>query len=341
MKKILSILLAALMIVTCFTITGCGETKAPTLKFGMGIHAAYGTSKNADGDMPGSGSVIATAAAVLVDADGKIVKCVIDTADNSVGFTAEGKINPATEYKTKGELGTAYNMAAYGNDVNGDGVVKEWFEQRDIFCGLVEGKTIDEVKALVVDGYQGTEEVMTAGCTIGVADFAMAIEKAVANAADSAATANDTLKLGIVSTLDKAKDASDEGDGSCEVAITVSAAAVNADKKAVLVNTDVLAAKFGFTADGNYTTDTTAALSTKGELGAAYNMAAYGTDLNGDGVVKEWFEQADAFDAACAGLTADEIAALVTEGYGVESLQTAGCTIAISDMVAATVKAVK
>jgi hypothetical protein len=41
------------------------------------------------------------------------------------------------------------------------------------------------------------------------------------------------------------------------------------------------------------------------------------------------------------GKTADEIAALVAEGYGVESVQTAGCTIAISDLVAAAVKAVK
>ncbi len=341
MKKLFSILLAALMVATCFTITGCGEKEATTLKFGMGIHAAYGSAKDASEDGNGSASVAATAAAVLVDADGKIVKCIIDTTDNSVGFTAEGTAAAASEYKTKGELGADYNMAAYGSDANGDGVVKEWFEQRDIFCGLVAGKTIDEVKALVVNGYQGTEEVMTAGCTIGIADFVLAVEKAVADATDSAATANDTLNLGIVSTLGSTKDASEDGDGSMEVTINVSAAAVNADKKAVVVDTDVLAAKFSFNAEGVSTTDTTAALSTKGELGAGYNMAAYGSDANGDGVVKEWFEQADAFDAACAGKTADEIAALVVEGYGVDTLKTAGCTIAISDMAAAAVKAVK
>ena len=63
------------------------------------------------------------------------------------------------------------------------------------------------------------------------------------------------------------------------------------------------------------------------------------TVLNGDGVVKEWNEQGAAFDAALVGKTGTEIAALESEGYGVESVQTAGCTIAISDMVKAAVKA--
>ena len=84
-----------------------------------------------------------------------------------------------------------------------------------------------------------------------------------------------------------------------------------------------------------------AALTSKKELGTNYGMAAYGQsqDKNGDGVVKEWNEQAAAFDAALIGKNATEIAALENAGYGVESLQTAGCTIAISNMVQAAVKA--
>lgn len=71
-------------------------------------------------------------------------------------------------------------------------------------------------------------------------------------------------------------------------------------------------------------------------------MASYGTDLNGDGTVKEWNEQAAAFDEALKGKTADEISALAVDtGYGVESLQTAGCTINVNDMVKAAVKAAK
>ncbi len=105
--------------------------------------------------------------------------------------------------------------------------------------------------------------------------------------------------------------------------------------------TDVLQAAFTFDANGAATTDTSAALLTKLEKGDSYNMAAYGADLNGDGKVLEWYAQADAFNAACVGLDANGIAALVVNGYGTESLQNAGCTIAIGDMVNAAAKAAK
>ena len=55
-------------------------------------------------------------------------------------------------------------------------------------------------------------------------------------------------------------------------------------------------------------------LLTKKELGFDYHMAAYGQnqDRNGDGIVKEWFEQAEAFEAWCVGKTIAEVAA---QGY--------------------------
>ena len=70
-----------------------------------------------------------------------------------------------------------------------------------------------------------------------------------------------------------------------------------------------------------------------GEQGDAYNMVAYG------GAAKEWFEQADAFDAACAGKSAAEIAGLMGEDYkGNADVQAAGCTIYVSGLVAAASK---
>lgn len=335
MKKITAILLAMLMIVSCVAMTGCG---AKTLSFGMGVYAYHKTVSNADGETNGAGELVATAAAVLVDADGKIVKCVIDTADSTVNWTSAGEAVAKNEFKTKYELGTNYNMAAYGTDLNGDGVVKEWFEQIDVFCAAVEGKTIDEVKAMLADGYYGTEELTTAGCTMGVADYVKAVEKAVANAVASGATANDTLKLGVVTTAESA-NATEEAEGKQEVASTFVAAAVAADGKVNAMSTDVATVTYKFDATGATSTDASAAVTTKKEAGANYGMAAYGADLNGDGKVLEWNEQGAAFDAACVGKTASEIAALMVDGYGVESLQTAGCTIGIADMVSAAVKA--
>ncbi|MBQ8600630.1 MAG: hypothetical protein IJ407_04535 [Clostridia bacterium] len=334
MKRVLSAILVVLMLVS---LTACGGAKAEPLKFGMGITTVYGEATSADGETDGKTEVDATAAAVLLDAEGKIVQLVIDTAQNTATYTSEGKGVANTAFKTKGEKGTEYGMAAYGKDLNGDGVVKEWNEQVAAFIASVEGKTIDEVKAMVVDGY-GNADIQTAGCTIAVSEFVGAVEKAVANAKESAAAAENTLQLGVV-TAEEVTDATEEKSGTIEQNISFTAAVVDKDGKVVVAATDVVQAQLTFDTKGAALTDTAAELKTKAEKGTDYGMAAYGKDLNGDGVVKEWNEQGAAFDAALVGKTAAEIGGLVVEGYGVEEIQTAGCTIAISDMVAAAVKA--
>ena len=62
-------------------------------------------------------------------------------------------------------------------------------------------------------------------------------------------------------------------------------------------------------------------------------MVAYG------GAKKEWFEQAAAFDAACIGKIASEIAGFVGEdGKGVADIQSAGCTVYVTGFVKAASK---
>ncbi len=331
MKKILTFVLAAAMV---FSMVGCGEEKE-ALKLGLGVSATINGYVNADELNNGSADVVANVAAVLLDKDGKIVQCELDTVDAAAAFTADGKYVAADSFETKYEQGSNYGMVAYG------GATKEWFEQADAFEDVVVGKTIDEVKALLgEDYYTGNDEVIKAGCTIGVIEFINAIEKAVANAEDSAATKDETLKLAVV-VSQSGSDASEEADGANELEMNFAAAAVNKDGKAAVVTIDTLAAEITFNTKGEYTGSTEAAeLSTKGMLGTNYNMAAYGADLNGDGEVKEWFEQVDALEAACAGKTASEVAGLESEGYGVEDVQKAGCTIGITNLVAAAVKAI-
>ncbi len=326
MKKIISIILCAAMLVAMFAFAGC-EKKAENLKFGFAVETAITAATSAAADADGKGEAEINAAAVLVDAEGKIVKCVLDTAAITVGFTAEGKAVAAGEIKTKYETGADYGMVAYG------GAAKEWFEQADAFCQTVVGKTADEVKALASDGGKGTEEVLTAGCTIAVSGFVAVVAEAVANAADSTATADSTLNLGFVFAQD-AKDATADAAGANNVDATISAAAVDAEGKVAAMATDAVQVQFAFDAAG-VTTTATGAVKTKGQLGADYGMVAYG------GAAKEWNEQAAVFDAACIGLSATEIAALVAEdGYkGVESLVSAGCTVGVADMVKAAVEA--
>ena len=354
MKKFLAISLVVLMALTTFVACGnntpeetvvdtVADTTAAdvveTVKFGMGVHAYYGTASDADGDTDGKADLTATVAAVLVDAEGKVVKCDIDTMDLSAAYTSVGTAVVADSYATKAELGDSYGMALYGGDNNGDGKVLEWYAQADALEGVIVGKTAEEVKALVA-GYYGTDEVQAAGCTIGIPDYVNAVVKAIENAVESGATANDTVKVGTVIAVES-KDATADANGSVEFEVSVAATATNGGK-VTACDADAIQATVSFDAAGKALTDTTVEILTKGEKGDNYGMAAYGSDLNGDGKVLEWYAQADAFCAACLDKNADGIAALVVNGYqAVEDVQTAGCTMGVADIAAALVKAAK
>ncbi len=328
MKKFLCVSLSVLMVVS---FVGC-KKEAESLKFGMGVYTDVSKASNAEADANGQGRATSTAAVVTVDGAGKIVSCELDTADATVAYTGDGKAVANESFATKYELGDAYNMVAYG------GAVQEWYKQADAFEDVVCGKTLDEVKALVAGENKGTEEVINAGCTIMIHEFVKAIEKAYNNAVASEVTAEHTLKLG-VSTAQSCKDATEEKDGQNQLETTFLAVAVDADGKVVAATSDCVQVKFTFDATGASTYDLTKAVSSKKEAGANYGMSAYGTDLNGDGTVKEWFEQAAAFDAACIGKTGSEIASLMgADNYGNADLQAAGCTILVDGFVKAASK---
>ena len=324
MKKLICILLSVLTILSVAALAGC-KKEEPTLKMGLGVYTV--TKATSAGEKDGQGTATVTAAVITVDADGKVVACQLDTMDNKVSYTAEGKAVANTAFKTKYEQGKDYNMVAYG------GATKEWYEQADAFETVVVGKTLDEIKALVVaDTNKGTDAVIAAGCTIMVNEFVGAIEKAFANLADSTATATSTIKLGL-HTEQKTTDATDEKAGTNQVETTVFAAAIDAEGKVQVAASDCVQVKFTFDKTGASTYDTTKAVSTKRELGANYNMVAYG------GAAKEWFEQADAFNAACVGKTVSEISGLMgADNYGSADLQAAGCTILVNGLVKAASK---
>jgi len=330
MKKLLCVTLSVLMVVSMVSCKK--ETKAETLKFGMGVVTEVSKASNAEADANGQGKSTTNVAVVTVDAAGKIVACQLDTADATVAYTGDGKAVANESFATKYELGDAYNMVAYG------GSVKEWYEQADAFESVVCGKTLDEVKALVAGEGKGTDEVINAGCTITVTEFVQAIEKAYNNAVASDVTAEHTLKLA-ADTEQSCSDATEEKDGQNQLATTFVAFALDAEGKVVAATSDCVQVKFTFDATGASTYDLTKAVSSKKELGTNYGMSAYGSDLNGDGVVKEWNEQAAAFDAACVGKTVAEVEALAgADGYGNADLQTAGCTMAVGGFTKAASK---
>ena len=346
MKKIIAIALSVLMLVSL--LTACGAEKpadtAKTVKFGAGVQSAI-TPADATDEKNASGTLDASLAAVLVDADGKIVACQLDAVNMKTEFLADGKVKPVADkdLKSKVEQGAEYNMVNYGKGqaIDGGDVTKEWYQQADILETLVIGKTIAEVKALVVNGYRGNDAVIAAGCTIGINDLVLAVEKAVANATVEVA-ADAKLSIG-VNGQQKVTEASAEANASNKLTANIFIAAVDAAGKVLASSTDCVENTFTLK-DGKVEIDNKDGLS-KRNKGDGYNMVAYGkgSALGGGDVKTEWYAQVDAFDAACVGKTGAEIAGLMaTEGEyagrGVDTLMAAGCTIYVSGFVAAAAK---
>lgn len=330
MKKLLCIILSVLMMVSVVSLVSCKKTEK-NLKFGMGV-AVSTSATSATEEKNGTGEVDSTVAVITVDADGKVVACKIDVAQIKASYDKDGKAVATTDFRTKAEKGNDYGMSNAGK--------KEWFEQAAVFEGMVVGKTLAEIQALVVEGGKLSETDQKAGCSITVSDFVKAIEKAFANLADSKATASSTLKIGMA-TDQSLTDATAEKNGTNEIDTTIFGAAVDADGKIIAVDTDCTQVRFTFNVAGESTFTDTEVL-TKRQSGAAYGMKGspiWGTEKV---VEKEWFEQADAFESLCIGKTATEIAGLAAaDGKGTDAVKKAGCTITVSGFTAAAAKIAK
>ncbi|MBR6807746.1 MAG: hypothetical protein IKM46_05110 [Clostridia bacterium] len=175
-KKNLGILKAvSFLVISTVLLSGCSretsDGKGNSVKSGLYIKTV---SQSDAGKDNGKCEIALTTAAVSFDDDGKVVSCRLDAADIEVSYTSEGKAVPMENYSTKRQLGDSYGMKAAGAKA-------EWYEQANAFEKLIRGKTTDEIKALVADNGYGTDDVISAGCTISVEDFVMAIVNASKN----------------------------------------------------------------------------------------------------------------------------------------------------------------
>ena len=325
MKKILCMVLCIAMLASVLALVGCGKTE---YKFGLGVDASIGDVTDASDESNGTAGVTSNIAAVIVDADGKVVKCFLDCADYTAEYTLDGEA-VANTFETKRQRGNGYGMSKF---------TKEWFEQADIFEGLVIGKTVDEIKALMATDGKGTEEVKTAGCTIYVNGFVKSIEKAIAAATVANVTADSVVSVGVATQQAVKNAAENEGVGSNKLTTNIFAAAKNADGVIEAAITEVVEVEFTFDENGASTFEKPAALLGKLEQGDDYGMKSeYGS-------AKEWYEHAAAFNAATIGKKAGDVASLMqtsgkNAGKGNDDLMAAGCTIYISGFVLAAAKA--
>ena len=180
MKKIIALILVLSLSLFCFAAckkdkennndnTNNNENNTPTEKtysLAIGVDVAQDAAE-----------VTKTVAVIVTDADGKIVSCRIDC----ISVTAElkdGEVDASKTYKSKAELKEEYGMLT-NNDYYGS-KLGEWYQQAQAFETYVIGKTAAEVAAIAVDnnGYP-TDAALTAGCTMGIAGYKVALEKAI------------------------------------------------------------------------------------------------------------------------------------------------------------------
>ena len=275
------------------------------LKTGLQISVGIGDSKSASAEEDGEGKYDVTMVAVLVDDNGVITDCIIDGISASVTFDASGAITSdlTAAPQTKNELGENYGMVAWG------GAIAEWDAQAAALASYAVGKTVDELKNGAVDetGY-ALDADLASSATIYLGGYVSAIEAAVNKAQHLGAQAGDVLKLASVNAIDSSASATEEGDGNAQLDVTATALTMNGG---IITSCaiDSAQAKVGFDAAGSITSDITAPVQTKNELGENYGMVAWG------GAIAEWDQQTAAFAAYVTGKTAEEVSGIaVNEG---------------------------
>ncbi len=354
MKKIISLILLLCMV---FALVACGSAETPAEDAATeapaedaateapaedaeapaedaGAEATYtlgmGVVSNFDSSAAGNAQIDTTFAAIVTDADGKIVSCRLDVAQNKMNV-ADGLVTTGNEYPTKMEKGTDYGMAPVSS------IGAEWDAQAKAFEEFVVGKTVDEVVALETqesNGHQvAVDETLFAGCTMDIVDFKAAVEKAGSDAWAVTFTTADAFTLGVAAITDDADSTAPtaDADGVVKMYTEFGAAVVGADGTILAALNDAI--QPNITVDPAGEIVATEYKGTKRELGADYGMAPVSA------IGAEWDAQSAAFSQFVVGKTADEVAALETQesnGHNVTVDETlyASCSMDITGMMA-------
>lgn len=276
------------------------------LKTGLAVSTNISESASATADEEGLAKYDITLAAVTVDDNGVIQSCAIDSVPATINFDTTGTITSdiTAAVPTKNELGENYGMVAYG------GAVAEWDAQVKKVADYAVGKTVDQLKNGDIDMTTGKAKDgsdLSSSATIYLAGYVYAIEAAVANAQHLGAQAGDELVLTTLNEVGSSTSADAENAGNAQLDANI---AVVTRNNGVITSCyiDAVQAKIAFDASGTITTDLTAPVQTKNELGENYGMVAWG------GAKAEWNEQAASFAKYVTNKTAADVAGIaITE----------------------------
>lgn len=312
MKKVLAVGLASVLAVSFAACSKGADDAADNKTDAAAAKTGYSVISQIQDVKDTTLTVDSVAAAVLVDADGKIIDCKIDEAQTQPDLA----VNDGDVADLRTKLAKQEDYAMKGVSPIG----KEWYEQIAAFEEFAKGKTADEITAAVGDDGYPSNADLKAGCTIAVADIAKAVANATTNAQDLGASANDTLKLSV--TTEKYYESNET---NLQYDSDYAVVTLDADGKITSCIIDASQAKCSI-ADGKFTV-ADGTFASKKELKEDYAMKGISP------IGKEWYEQADAFEKWAVGKTAAEITAGVGEdGYPSDADLKAGCTILISSI---------
>ena len=149
------------------------------------------------------------------------------------------------------------------------------------------------------------------------------------------------LGMGVVVSLDSSKS------GLAQVDATIASVVLDEDGRIVSCRIDAIQNKVSLSLEGDGAYSALRVFQTKVEMGDNYGMSNFGMDFNKDGIVLEWYKQAQAFESWAVGKTAQDIEMTATQevmGHQIavdSDLLDAGCTIQITEIKAAVLKACK
>ncbi|MBQ4612641.1 MAG: hypothetical protein IJB26_03720 [Clostridia bacterium] len=321
MKKFGAFLCGVLMLLS---LAACGEDKEPAQSGGDngGRKLGLGSVTTLAADGKEKMTVKTTVAAVVLDKDGKILDCDLDEAEIPLEIK-NGMLTDVVDLLTKGERDDD-DMLPDRDDDSAAAQGRSWEDQVEAFCDHVEGMTGAQVSGIAAT--DGKSEQIE-GCDLVITDFVQAVHAATENAKDKKIAAADDLQMAV--TVAKSKSWSD-----AKPQFNVEMAAVTVDEADRITACMTDAAEVKLTIEDSVFATAAGAMHSKRAMGDTYGMK------QASPIKKEWYEQADAFDAYAVGKTAAELqkTALTDDGK-TDAIST--CTISIDVMLKNAVKAAK
>ena len=317
MKKIISLALVVVLALAAFAFVACDnkeetpsgnntENNTENNNVEKTYNLAIGVVVNTNDS---KATATETVAAIVTDADGKIVLCRVDCIEYAA-------LSKAGEFSTAAPTSKVAQGDDYGKMPAGS-----WATQVKALETYVVGKTQTEVATVAAEGYAADAD-LKASCSFYIADLTKAIDNAFKSEHKVTFTSTATSFTAGLSAIGSVKDTSEESVNNAEFTADF-AAAILADGKVVAAILDTAEVVINKVTEKDTETD-----------GGAESIAFKDNDNGATGTKREqgdkyamtsgaWYVQADAYAKSAVGKTASDIATLATEGV-------AGCTMPYS-----------